>query len=405
MRQLEKGYEIGPQHVLSGDVCALICELTGHERAALCNTGSEAVMAALRIARTVTGRDLVVSFNNSYHGTFDEVIVRGGNNQTSYPAAAGILPSQVENLLVLDYGTEESLEIIRQRKDELAAVLVEPVQSRRPEFQPIEFLREVRKITAESGTVLIFDEVITGFRTHLKGTQGIFGIKADIGTYGKVIGGGLPIGALAGSAEYMDALDGGYWQFGDDSMPEVGVTYFAGTFVRHPLALAAAKASLEYFKVDKGAMYSDLKQKTDRIALTLDNYFKENQLPFFIAHFGSMWKLKYHQELPFTDLIFIMLREKGIHIYDGFPCYLTTQITEADVDRIISTFIEVIDELLQVGFYGGSKTDLTSRPKRNNFNQPPVPGARLGKDEHGNPAWFLKDQKNPNKFVKVEING
>jgi amino acid adenylation domain-containing protein len=404
MEQLEKGYEIGPQHVLAGEVSQLICELTGHERAALCNTGSEAVMAALRIARTVTGRNLVVSFNNSYHGTFDEVIVRGGNNQTSYPAAAGILPSQVENLLVLDYGTEESLEIIRQKKNELAAILVEPVQSRRPEFQPIEFLREIRKITTESRSVLIFDEVITGFRTHLKGTQGLFGIKADIGTYGKVIGGGLPIGALAGSAELMDALDGGYWQFGDDSMPEVGVTYFAGTFVRHPLALAAAKASLEYFKEDNGAMHADLKQKTDRIAHSLDSYFVEMGLPFYIAHFGSMWKLKYHQELPYTDLIFIMLRERGLHIYDGFPCYLTTQITESDVDLIIAKFREVIDELLQVGFYGGIKTTTLTQSKLASFSHPPVPGARLGKDEHGNPAWFLKDGLNPNKFIKVEVN-
>jgi glutamate-1-semialdehyde aminotransferase/acyl carrier protein len=409
MAQMEKGYEVGPQHVLAGEVCQLMCELTGHERAALCNTGSEAVMAALRMARTVTGRSLVVSFNNSYHGTFDEVIVRGSNNQRSYPAAAGIMPSQVENLLVLEYGTDESLEVIRQRKDELAAVLVEPVQSRRPEFQPVEFLKKVREITKESGTALIFDEVITGFRTHLKGTQGIFSIKADIGTYGKVIGGGIPIGAIAGSAEFMDALDGGYWEYGDDSMPEVGVTYFAGTFVRHPLALAAAKASLEHFKADKGAMHADLKQKTDRIAQSLDSYFAERQLPFYIAHFGSLWKLKYHQELPYTDLIFIMMRERGIHIYDGFPCYLTTEITESDVDRIINTFKEVIDALLAVGFYGGLRG--TPLPTISNGNgkatapssEPPVSGARLGKDEHGNPAWFVRDPVIPNKFLKVEV--
>jgi acyl transferase domain-containing protein len=399
LEQMEKGFEIGPQHVLAGEVSELICELTGHDRAALCNTGSEAVMAALRMARTVTGRSLVVSFNNSYHGTFDEVIVRGSNTK-SYPAAAGIMPSQVENLLVLEYGTAESLEIIRQRKDELAAVLVEPVQSRRPEFQPVEFLKKVREITLESGTALIFDEVITGFRTHLRGAQGLFGIKADIGTYGKVIGGGLPIGAIAGSSTFMDALDGGYWQYGDDSMPEVGVTYFAGTFVRHPLALAAAKASLEYFKKDNGALHSDLKQKTDRIANSLDSYFRARNLPFYIAHFGSMWKLKYHQELPYTDLIFILLREKGIHIYDGFPCYLTTKITEEDVNRIISAFKESIDELMKVGFFGGSLQS-PDQAQKSTYNEPPVPGAKLGKDPLGNPAWFIRDENNPGKFIKV----
>lgn len=405
--QLDKGFEIGPQHVLAGEVCELLCELTGHERAALCNTGSEAVMGALRMARTVTGRSLVVSFNNSYHGIFDEVIVRGSNNQKSYPAAAGIMPSSVENLLVLEYGTEESLEIIRERRDELAAVLVEPVQSRRPEFQPIEFLRKVREITKESGTALIFDEVITGFRTHLKGAQGIFGVKADIGTYGKVIGGGLPIGAIAGSAEFLDALDGGYWEFGDDSMPEVGVTYFAGTFVRHPLALASTKASLEFFKKDNGNLQQDLEQKTNRIADSLDKYFKEQNLPFYIAHFGSLWKLKYKQELPYTDLIFILLREKGIHIYDGFPCYLTTEIMEADVDRVIDSFKQSIGELLDVGFFGGipKKANGLGHEKKHvvSWASPPVPGAKLGKDQQGNPAWFLLDDENPGKYLKINI--
>ncbi len=115
-----------------------------------------------------------------------------------------------ENVLVLDYGTPESLEIIRERADELAAVLVEPVQSRRPDFQPREFLqRAARRSRATSGTLLIFDEVVTGFRAHPGGAQALFGIKADLASYGKVVGGGFPIGVIAGKREYMDALDGG----------------------------------------------------------------------------------------------------------------------------------------------------------------------------------------------------
>jgi amino acid adenylation domain-containing protein len=398
--QLEKGYEVGPQHILSGEVCDLICELTQHERAALCNTGSEAVMAALRISRTVTGRSLVVSFNHSYHGIFDEVIVRKGLNHKSFPAAAGILPSQVENLLVLEYGSDEALEIINERKAELAAVLVEPVQSRRPELHPVEFLKKLREITKESGTALIFDEVITGFRTHLQGAQGLFGIKADIGTYGKVIGGGLPIGAIAGSSNFMDALDGGFWQYGDDSIPEVGVTYFAGTFVRHPLALAAAKASLEHLKADNGTLQKVLAQKTKKLALILDSFFKEKKLPFYIAHFGSMWKLKFHKELPYTDLIFILMREKGIHIYDGFPCYLTTVISENDVDLIIQVFKESVDELLEAGFFGGKVCNNDSPIE---LEVPPIPGAELGLDEKGIPAWFKRDDTETGIFYKLDL--
>ncbi|MCC6401593.1 MAG: amino acid adenylation domain-containing protein, partial [Flavobacteriales bacterium] len=238
-KQLEQGIEIGPMHPLAAEVSKLLCELTGAERAAVCNTGSEAVLGAMRMARTVTGRSLIISFSGSYHGINDEVIIRGSKSKKSYPGAPGIMPEAVQNMLVLDYGTPESLEIIKQRCHEAAAVLVEPVQSRRMEFRPVDFLREVRRITQENGTALIFDEVITGFRTHQNGTQALFGIQADIGTYGKVIGGGMPVGAMIGKSEWMDALDGGHWQYGDDSVPPAGVTYFAGTFVRHPLTLAA----------------------------------------------------------------------------------------------------------------------------------------------------------------------
>ncbi|HRP00949.1 MAG TPA: aminotransferase class III-fold pyridoxal phosphate-dependent enzyme, partial [Flavobacteriales bacterium] len=241
--QLEQGIEIGPMHPLAAEVSKLLCELTGAERAAVCNTGSEAVLGAMRMARTVTGRSLIISFSGSYHGINDEVIIRGSKSKKSYPGAPGIMPEAVQNMLVLDYGTPESLEIIKQRCHEAAAVLVEPVQSRRMEFRPVDFLREVRRITQENGTALIFDEVITGFRTHPNGTQALFGIQADIGTYGKVIGGGMPVGAMIGKSEWMDALDGGHWQYGDDSVPPAGVTYFAGTFVRHPLILAAMKAA------------------------------------------------------------------------------------------------------------------------------------------------------------------
>jgi hypothetical protein len=146
-KQLDAGYEIGPQHPLAGVVAKQICELTGFDRAALCNTGSEAVMGTVRVARTVTGRDTLVIFTGSYHGIFDEVIVRGTKKLRSVPAAPGILRNTSENVLVLDYGTPESLAIIRERAATIAAVLVEPVQSRRPDFQPREFLQELRAIT------------------------------------------------------------------------------------------------------------------------------------------------------------------------------------------------------------------------------------------------------------------
>ena len=147
----------------------LICEFTGMDRVTFCNTGSEAVMAALRVCRTVTGRTKVVLFSGAYHGTFDEVLVKGairGGEPRTVPLAPGVSPNLVSEVVVLEYGTPESLDWIRSHATDLAAVLVEPVQSRHPGLQPVEFLREIREITEQAETPLIFDEVITGFRCH-----------------------------------------------------------------------------------------------------------------------------------------------------------------------------------------------------------------------------------------------
>jgi amino acid adenylation domain-containing protein len=399
--QIERGYEIGPQHELAGELTQLLCEFTGFDRAALCNTGSEAVLGAMRIARTITGRSLIVSFAGSYHGINDEVIIRGTKKRKSFPAASGILSDAVQNMLVLDYGTDEALEILRQRAHEIAAVLVEPVQSRRPEFQPVEFLKQVRQITEQSGTVLVFDEVITGFRMHPGGAQALFGIRADLATYGKVVGAGLPIGVIAGKRAYMDALDGGHWQYGDDSVPEVGVTYFAGTFVRHPLALAAARASLTYLKAQGPALQRGISAKAERLAQTLNARFTQLGLPFFIAQFGSLWKLKYTEEQPYGELIFALLREKGLHIWDGFPCFMTEAHTEADIDRMAALFEESIQELIGGGFL--HPTAAAAAAPVPAHDAPPVPGARLGRDRQGNPAWFVANPDQPGKYLQVVV--
>ncbi|RKH18694.1 amino acid adenylation domain-containing protein [Corallococcus sp. CA047B] len=401
-KQVDDGYELGPMHPLAGEVAKLVCEFTGADRAALCNTGSEAVMGALRIARTVTGRSTVAIFAGSYHGIFDEVLVRGTKSLRTVPAAPGIMAGAVQDVLVLDYGTPESLEILRQRADSLAAIMVEPVQSRRPDFQPREFLHQLRDLTQKSGSVYIFDEVITGFRMHPGGAQAVFGVQADVATYGKVVGGGMPIGVIAGKRPFMDALDGGHWQFGDDSVPTVGVTYFAGTFVRHPLALAAAKAALEHMKAAGPELQRSVSAKADKLANTLNAFFDEVGAPLRIKHFGSLWKTFVTADISHGDLLFCLLRDKGIHIWDGFPCFFTTAHTDADLQRLINAFQDSVTELQDAGFLPG-KARQTQAPAAVAFdaNQPPVPGARLGRDPQGNPAWFVPHPSQPGKFVKL----
>ncbi|WP_400080183.1 amino acid adenylation domain-containing protein [Winogradskyella sp. R77965] len=406
-KQIDLGFEVGPQHPLAGEVTELICEITGNDRAALCNTGSEAVLGAMRIARTVTGRSLIVAFSKSYHGINDEVIVRGSKKLRTFPAASGIMPEAVQNMLILDYGTDESLAIIKERANEIAAVLVEPVQSRRPELIPIDFLKEVREVTKASETLLIFDEIITGFRMHLGGAQELFGIKADLATYGKVIGGGISIGAIAGSKKCMDALDGGFWQFGDDSFPEVGVTYFAGTFVRHPLALASTKASLLHMKEQGNALQDELARKTERLATELILFFKSKGLPLDIAYYRSLWRLKLLEDVPYAELFFVLMREKGFHIWDGFPCYMTTAFTDEDLTYLINTFKECIEELISAGIFKGEDSSNSQISRKivftDELNRPPLPGAKLGFDDKGNPAWFVEDKEKKNGYIQIDL--
>ncbi|MDZ8094722.1 MAG: aminotransferase class III-fold pyridoxal phosphate-dependent enzyme [Nostoc sp. DedQUE05] len=400
--QLKLGMEIGPQTPLVGEVAKLMCELTNFDRAAFCNTGSEAVLGAMRMARTITGRNLIAIFSGAYHGILDEVIVRGTKKLRSIPAAPGIPPEMVENILVVDYDSPESLEILRSRADELAAVMVESVQSRRPEYQPKEFLQQLRDFTEEAGIALIFDEIVTGFRIHPGGAQAHFGIKADIATYGKIVGGGLPIGVIAGKSQYMDALDGGFWQFGDDSVPEVGVTYFAGTFVRHPLALAAAKAVLQHLKQSGPSLQQNLNARTDKFVAELMGYFQQVQAPFTAYNFGSLFMVKSLPEFPYGDLLFYLLRDKGVHTWDHRPCFLTTAHSEADLACVMAAFKESIAEMQSAGFLSAPPIEVTNRETNNSLrNRPPQPDAKLGRDPQGNPAWYIPDIERPGKYLQV----
>ena len=227
-------------------------------------------------------------------------------------------------MIVLDYGTPESLECIRRHANELAASSSSRCRAGIPDLRPVEFLRELRKITEESGTALIFDEVVTGFRVHPGGVQALFGIRADSRPTAKLLGGGMPIGVLAGKAKFMDALDGGMWQYGDDSFPEVGVTFFAGTFVRHPLALAAATAVLQAPQGSR-ARAATLGRRESRRAVvqTAERDFAERGSPSRTWPTSLRVLFQLAARAAFGSLLYYHMRQKGIHIQEGFPCFLT----------------------------------------------------------------------------------
>jgi len=349
IEQLQRGIEVGPQHPMAAEVAQLISDLTGMERVAFCNTGSEAVMGAMRMARTVTGRKKIAIFNNSYHGIFDEVIVRGTKQLRSLSAAPGILANAVENILVLDYDSAESLEVLRKCAHELAAIMIEPIQNKYPTLQPTGFVQQLREIATQGGAALIFDEVVTGFRVAPGGAQEFYGVRADIATYGKIIGGGLPFAAIAGGSLWMDALDGGHWQYGDDSYPEAGVTYFAGTFVRHPLALAAARATLQHLKRGGHALYQTLNARTQRMADKLNAAFAARNAPVKAVHCATLWRLSWDDNTRHISLFYYLARFHGLHLYEQFGHFVTEAMSDADTDHIADTFIRVLDELMALG--------------------------------------------------------
>ena len=361
-----QGVQIGLISNSVREAAELVRELTGVERVTFCNSGTEAVMIALRLARTVTGRTKIAFFEGSYHGFFDEVMVRPSSSldggMCMAPIAPGITSSSADNVLVLEYGDPKSLEVLAKHADELAAVLVEPVQSRRPDLQPIEFLRELRRLTRNSGTPLIFDEVITGFRVHPRGVQGLFDVEADIVTYGKGIGAGVPVAVVAGKSAYIDAIDGGQWNYGDKSFPRAERTYVAGTYFMHPLTMTAVSSALRQLKDSGPQLQEQLNTKTAEFVQTLNSHFQKKGIPIHVVHFGSLFRFVFSDEVKFADLFFYHLLEKGVYTWEGRNCFLSTAHTDEDIDWIVSAVKEAAAELHAGGFI----------PERTLETSPPV---------------------------------
>ena len=355
IQQLALGVDLGPQNALAGEVANLIAELTGVERVAFCNTGSEAVTVAIRVARTVTQRPKLVIFKDSYHGTYDGVLADSGEYGT-VPSAPGIPAGMVEDVIVLRYGSDEALAAIAAQAGEIAAVLVEPVQSRKPGLQPAAFLQQLRTLTQQQGCLLIIDEIITGFRTGPKGAQQHFAVEADLVTYGKVLGGGMPLGVVAGKAQYMGCIDGGNWQYGDDSAPLQKTTVFAGTFCKHPLTMAAARAVLLRLRDSGGALQQQVNALTADLVAQLNQYFSADNVPLQLSHFGSLFRFDPCGGVDFRllplqqQLFFSLLLSKGVYVWERRTCFLSVAHQPSDLSIIVSACREAVAQLRQGGF-------------------------------------------------------
>jgi len=290
-KALRWGTSFGAATELEAELAqSIVTHVPCAQKVRLVSSGTEAVMSAIRLARAATGRDLVVKFTGCYHGHADGLLVAAGSGATTFgvPTSPGVPKAYAELTAVLPYNDISALNaFFSDRGKEVAGVIVEPVAGNMGVVPPATgFLAELRAVTTASGSLLIFDEVITGFRLGRGGAQEKYGVTPDLATLGKIIGGGLPVGAYCGSAELMD------------QMAPVGPVYQAGTLAGNPLAVAAGLATLE--ALEEEGFYEALEQKATQLGQGLLEAAHEAGVPVTLNQVGSMMTL-FFGDTPVTN--------------------------------------------------------------------------------------------------------
>ena len=249
------------------------------EKVRLVNSGTEATMSAIRTARGYTGRDMIIKFRGNYHGHSDGLLVKAGSAAltTAVPDSAGVPASYTQNTLVAEYNNEDSVrELMEQYGENVAAIIVEPVAANMGVVPPKKgFLKFLRDITLKYETVLIFDEVITGFRLKFGGAQDYFGVKPDMTTLGKIVGGGMPIAAYGGKKEIMDRVS------------PTGPVYQAGTLSGNPIATMAGIETLKILKAHP-EYYKQIDESAKKLADAYRKMAKEKNIPLHVNQIGSL---------------------------------------------------------------------------------------------------------------------
>ncbi|TVX93504.1 glutamate-1-semialdehyde 2,1-aminomutase [Paenibacillus agilis] len=275
-----RGTSFGLSTEIETKMAELICEaVPSVEMVRMVNSGTEATMSALRLARGYTNRAKIIKFQGGYHGHADAMLIKSGSGVATLglPDSPGVPKSVAENTITVPYNSLDSVRMVfEQLGEQIAAVIVEPVAGNMGVVPPLPgFLQGLRDITIQYGSLLIFDEVMTGFRVGYNGAQGLYGIKPDLTCLGKVIGGGLPVGAYGGSREIMEQI------------APVGPIYQAGTLSGNPLAMAAGYAALSILGNDP-TIYTELERKSARLAEGFLQNAKQTGVPLKVNRVGSM---------------------------------------------------------------------------------------------------------------------
>ena len=283
-----RGFSFGAPTLGEIELAEMIVQaIPSIEMVRLVNSGTEATMSALRLARAATGRKKIIKFDGGYHGHVDSLLVKAGSGGATFnvPDSAGV-PKEVTELTVsVPYNDLEAAR--KAMDDDVAAIIVEPVAGNMGCIPPAEgFLKGLRDLCTEHGALLILDEVMTGFRVAYSGAQSVYGVKPDITTLGKIIGGGMPIGAYGGKRELMQLVS------------PLGPMYQAGTLSGNPVAVAAGKATLGVLK--NSSIYADLEERSSEFEIGVRKAAEKHGVPLTINRAGSMWTI-FFTEGPVTD--------------------------------------------------------------------------------------------------------
>lgn len=286
------GLSFGAPTQIETELAELIVELIPSiEKVRFVSSGTEATMSAIRLARGFTGRDKIIKFEGCYHGHSDSLLVKAGSGALTFgvPSSPGVPKSLADHTITLNYNDSAQVEeVFSTIGDQIACVIVEPVAGNMNCIPPLpDFLPTLRKVCDASGALLIFDEVMTGFRIGIAGAQGHFNIKPDITTLGKVIGGGMPVGAFGGRADVLNHL------------APLGPVYQAGTLSGNPVAMAAGLASLK--KINQPGFYAPLFRRTTALVDGLQSIANETGIPFTTNHCGTLWGGFFTEEKPITN--------------------------------------------------------------------------------------------------------
>ena len=286
-----KGLSFGAPTEAELEMADLLCRLVpSMDMVRLVSSGTEATMSAIRLARGYTGRDMLVKFEGCYHGHSDSLLVKAGSGLLTFgnPSSGGVPADLAQHTLVLPYNDPAALaEAFARHGDKIATVILEPVVGNMNLIVPsAEFLQALRELTAKHGAVLIFDEVMTGFRVGLGSAQGLFGITPDLSTFGKVVGGGMPLAAFGGKREIMEKI------------APLGPVYQAGTLSGNPVAVAAGLATLKLIQAP--GFYESLTARTRRLCEGLTAAAQKHGVKFCAQNVGGMFGLYFAESCPDT---------------------------------------------------------------------------------------------------------